>query len=693
MRKTSSAVLVAALTAIVLTLGVTSTQAQRRVQLINMMTTSWKYDASGIDQMTAWQARTFNDASWQSGFGLIGVEDNPIQYAPYMFNTTISPYNQAVVTYYFRAHFNMAASDFVWPLTLQATNLVDDGCVVYLNSSEVVRLRVATAQNYMTLAGNQAAEGTNEVNNVSTNGLLVGDNVIAVEVHQSSTASSDIVHGFSLTAIVPTALSITSQPPATVSTTVNTPFTLSVGVAGGPGVFQWQTNNGQGTFVNIPLANNSVYTATPLAPSTVIYRVVVSNGVNTVISSNSTVTTSIDTSGPIMLSANVMEEATRTNRIQIIWNERLTPGSVPAASGTNFTVVLAASNITVTVSNVLYNPSGGPNTEPITILTMSTTNWYRGSNYYIIVNRVRDLQNNVIAPNSVIGVSWPLTVNTNLMDYNATWQYHTDWALGDPTIYQQPWYAIDYNTATNGHWGGTDGLTIGVTYKDPIIDPSTYVPCKGTLGSDLGTYVHNPTLFRSSFVVPTNLATNVTLRVTAVVDDGYVLYLNGTEIRRDNVNAPAGTLVNENTLSINEAINAQCYSNNLQVVLRPGTNVVAAAVCQFMTEGVNGGDTYWGLRLDVTQTSILRTGSVPPNGTTPRLTATRLSDRNVTFTWPTNIYGYALEFTTNITRVGQNTVLGPWYQAQTNMAIGMVTNYPIPVTSGPAYIFRLHKVP
>ena len=114
-----------------------------------------------------------------------------------------------------------------------------------------------------------------------------------------------------------------------------------------------------------------------------------------------------DNSGPLMLSAQLMLEPLRTNRILIVWNERLSPGSVSAASRTNFSVVLLESNITVTVSNLLYNPSGGPNTEPITILTMSTTNWHYGSNYYIIANRVRDLQGNVIAPNSIIPMTWP----------------------------------------------------------------------------------------------------------------------------------------------------------------------------------------------------------------------------------------------------------------------------------------------
>jgi hypothetical protein len=405
-----------------------------------------------------------------------------------------------------------------------------------------------------------------------------------------------------------------------------------------------------------------------------------------------------------MVSAEVLEEATRTNRIRIIWSERLLSlpngGPVCAGCGTNFTVVFAASNLTVTVSNVLYNPSGGPGAEPVTILTMSTTNWHIGTNYYVIANRIRDAQNNVVAPNSVIGVGWPSSVNTNLLDWNAAWVYHTDWGNPfnpDPTIYQQPWYEKNYDIATNGHWT-TPGFDIGILYKDAQVDPGSYVPCRGTLGTGIGSYVLNPTLFRSSFVVPPNLATNVTLRVSTVVDDGYVLYLNGTELVRNNVNpATPGTLVDQNSRSLAEFPDGTCqYSNNVQVVLQPGTNVLAAAVVQFNTEGANGGDTYWGLRLDVTRTTY-RLSPVPTNGVPAnqvRVTATRLPNRNVTFTWPTNIYGYALEFTTNITRVGQSTVLGPWYQAQTNMAIGMVTNYPVPISgSGPAYIFRLHKVP
>src|SRR5206468_181601 len=94
-------------------------------------------------------------------------------------------------------------------------------------------------QNYQTAAGFQAAEGVVEVVNISTNSLRVGDNVLAVEVHQSGTGSSDIVHGLSLMAIVPTAVSITSHPQSQ-TTTLGVPVVLSVGVTGGPALYQWQ---------------------------------------------------------------------------------------------------------------------------------------------------------------------------------------------------------------------------------------------------------------------------------------------------------------------------------------------------------------------------------------------------------------------------------------------------------------------
>ncbi|HEU0009500.1 MAG TPA: hypothetical protein VFT34_06765 [Verrucomicrobiae bacterium] len=107
-----------------------------------------------------------------------------------------------------------------------------------------------------------------------------------------------------------------------------------------------------------------------------------------------------DKFGPVMLSANVLEEEFWTNRIQITWNENLLVSSLSLPS---FKVILAASNLPVAVLFGEYY-AGDPTT---TILRMSATNWHYRSNYYVIVNNCRDLANNVMAPNSIMGVTWP----------------------------------------------------------------------------------------------------------------------------------------------------------------------------------------------------------------------------------------------------------------------------------------------
>jgi len=52
------------------------------------------------------------------------------------------------------------------------------------------------------------------VTNLAATNLVMGDNVLAVEVHQTSATSSDVVFGMSLTATVPgqAPITITSQP-------------------------------------------------------------------------------------------------------------------------------------------------------------------------------------------------------------------------------------------------------------------------------------------------------------------------------------------------------------------------------------------------------------------------------------------------------------------------------------------------
>src|SRR6185436_15187667 len=96
-----------------------------------------------------------------------------------------------------------------------------------------------------------------EVLDLPGNSLVTGTNVLAVEVHQSASTSSDVAFGMSLHAIIPAPPTITdpNQPSNRVVQATRT-TTFSVAVAGSPApTFQWFKNSAP-----ITDATNSTYT-------------------------------------------------------------------------------------------------------------------------------------------------------------------------------------------------------------------------------------------------------------------------------------------------------------------------------------------------------------------------------------------------------------------------------------------------
>ncbi|HWL73347.1 MAG TPA: PKD domain-containing protein, partial [Burkholderiaceae bacterium] len=163
----------------------------------------WKYLDKGTDEGTAWQAPLFNDLTWSNGPAQLGynegdeatrIEDN----ATPGYN---GPDTDRYITYYFRHSFNVAN-----PATL--TNLVlnvlrDDGAIVYLNGVEIrdldgmiIRSNMPSgAINSATVASSNipdTAEGSWLEYALDPTLLVEGQNVIAVEIHQSTNTSSDI---------------------------------------------------------------------------------------------------------------------------------------------------------------------------------------------------------------------------------------------------------------------------------------------------------------------------------------------------------------------------------------------------------------------------------------------------------------------------------------------------------------------
>jgi secreted PhoX family phosphatase len=154
----------------------------------------WKYLDNGTDQGTAWTANGFADAGWSYGPGKLGYNDNAV--------TTLSFGPNAAdkyITYYFRKQFNIPNLSLVQD-SLTISLLRDDGAIVYINGTEVVRDNMpAGAINYLTFAPtiiDGTAESTYYTFRVPKSVLVTGTNTIAVEIHQRDGTSSDL--GFDL---------------------------------------------------------------------------------------------------------------------------------------------------------------------------------------------------------------------------------------------------------------------------------------------------------------------------------------------------------------------------------------------------------------------------------------------------------------------------------------------------------------
>ncbi|MFM9963379.1 MAG: lamin tail domain-containing protein [Planctomycetaceae bacterium] len=147
----------------------------------------WKYLDTGSDQGTAWRANAFNDTSWSSGNAELGYGDNDEA-------TTVSFGDDAAnkyITTYFRKAFNIADPAGVSQLTLRMRR--DDGAVVYLNGTEVARSNMPDGDiAFSTLASGGADESTFFEFTLDPTLLVVGNNVLAIEIHQVTPDSSDI---------------------------------------------------------------------------------------------------------------------------------------------------------------------------------------------------------------------------------------------------------------------------------------------------------------------------------------------------------------------------------------------------------------------------------------------------------------------------------------------------------------------
>ncbi len=130
---------------------------------------------------TTWFDVAYHDSIWQSGHAQLGYGDNDEM-------TIIS---DTARTAYFRHTF--MRPDLPVFNYLDMNLIYDDGAVVYLNGSEIRRVNMPSGPiDYATFASSNSGDNATRNIIIDTTDLLPGANLLAVEIHQQSSTSTDL---------------------------------------------------------------------------------------------------------------------------------------------------------------------------------------------------------------------------------------------------------------------------------------------------------------------------------------------------------------------------------------------------------------------------------------------------------------------------------------------------------------------
>jgi hypothetical protein len=184
----------------------------------------WKYLDDNSVPASTWKSLSFNESGWKSGNGQLGYGEGD--------ETTTLDYggdaNNKYITYYFRKKVNISDPTGISSLTINL--LLDDGVVVYLNGNEIMRYNMPDG----TITGSTFASSAIANENVYYTfnlvdfGLVAGNNVIAVELHQNSITSSDLGFDMSVTATKTTGMVEETQTSPTYSLDLGSNLECSV---------------------------------------------------------------------------------------------------------------------------------------------------------------------------------------------------------------------------------------------------------------------------------------------------------------------------------------------------------------------------------------------------------------------------------------------------------------------------------
>jgi hypothetical protein len=161
----------------------------------------WRYLVTASAPAATWKTNAFDDTTWATGQSPLGYNDPTLS----LDCATTLGYggnpSARYITSYFRKSVFVLNAAAVTGLVMNAR--VNDGMVVYLNGREALRYNLpAGTVTGSTLASASLSSRLWTSALLATNGLIQGTNVVAVEVHQASASSPDLILDLSLTALV-----------------------------------------------------------------------------------------------------------------------------------------------------------------------------------------------------------------------------------------------------------------------------------------------------------------------------------------------------------------------------------------------------------------------------------------------------------------------------------------------------------
>ncbi len=159
----------------------------------------WKFLDNGVAPAANWTTANFDDSTWKTGRSRLGYgvggEATIVSHGP-------DPNNRHLTTW-FRRPFTVEDATVVNHLVFRLRR--DDGAVVYLNGQELFRENLPAGAiqptNTALVDVTSVEEPTFFKRRTPPLGLLTGTNVLAVEIHQFRTNSTDLSLDLELTAV------------------------------------------------------------------------------------------------------------------------------------------------------------------------------------------------------------------------------------------------------------------------------------------------------------------------------------------------------------------------------------------------------------------------------------------------------------------------------------------------------------